>query len=59
MTVARKLARYKLHLVGVQEVTSDKADTVRTGEYTSYYEKENESHQLATDFCTPENSICN
>jgi hypothetical protein len=58
MTVARELARYKLDLVGVQEVRWDKESTVREGDYTSFYGKGNESHQLGTDFfCTPENSI--
>jgi len=30
---ARELARYKLHLVGVQEVRWDKGDRVRAGDY--------------------------
>ena len=30
---ARELARYKLHLVGVQEVRWDKGGTVRAGNY--------------------------
>jgi len=30
---ARKLARYKLDLVGVQEIRWDKGGTVRTGDY--------------------------
>jgi hypothetical protein len=34
MTVARELAKYKLHLVGVQEVRWNKEGTVRAGEYT-------------------------
>jgi hypothetical protein len=41
MTVARELARYKLDLVGVQEVMWEKAGTVRTGDYTFFYGKEN------------------
>jgi hypothetical protein len=32
MTVARELAKYKLDLVGVQEVRRDKEWTVRAGE---------------------------
>jgi hypothetical protein len=40
MTVARELARYKLDLVGVQEVRWDKGGTVRAGDYTSFYGKE-------------------
>jgi hypothetical protein len=33
MTVAKELARYKLDLVGVQEVRWDKGGTVRAGDY--------------------------
>jgi exonuclease III len=48
ITVARELARYKLHLVGVQEVRWEKGGTVRAGDYTFFYGKGNESHQLGT-----------
>jgi exonuclease III len=48
MTVERELARYKFDLVGVQEVRWDKRGTVRAGNYTFFYGKENESHQLGT-----------
>jgi hypothetical protein len=50
MTVARELARYKLGLVGVQEVRWDKGGTARAGDYTFVYGKGNESHQLGTVF---------
>jgi hypothetical protein len=33
---ARELARYKLDLVGVQEVGWDKGGTVRAGDYTFF-----------------------
>jgi exonuclease III len=39
MTVARELARYKLDLVGIQEVRWDKGGTVRAGDYTFSMEK--------------------
>ena len=35
-TVARKLARYKLDVAGVQEVRWDKAGAVRRGDYISF-----------------------
>jgi hypothetical protein len=40
MTVARELARYKLDLVGVQEVRWDKGGTVRAGIILFCMEKE-------------------
>jgi hypothetical protein len=50
MTMARELAKYKLDLVGVQEVRWDKGGTVRAGEYTFFYDKGQENHQLGTAF---------
>jgi len=44
-TVARELARYKLDLVGVQEVTWGKGGTVRAGDYIFFYGKGNENNQ--------------
>jgi hypothetical protein len=38
--LARELARYKLDLVGVQEVWWYKGDTVRAGDYNCFYGKE-------------------
>ena len=43
-TAARELARYKLDLVGVQEVRWDKGGTVRAGDYNVFYGKGNENH---------------
>jgi hypothetical protein len=48
--VARELAKYKLDLVGVQEVRRDKEGTVRAGEFSFLYGKGQESHQLETGF---------
>jgi len=43
-TVARELARYKLHLVGIQEFRWDKRGMVRAGDYIFFYGKGNENH---------------
>ena len=40
MAAARELARYKLDLVGVQEVRWDKEGTVRAGDYNFFNGKE-------------------
>ena len=45
---ARELARYKLDLVGVQEVRWDKGGTVKAGDYIFFYGKGNEYNQLGT-----------
>jgi hypothetical protein len=48
-TVSRDLARYKLDLVGVH-VRWEGGGTEPTGEYTFFYGKRNENHELDTDF---------
>jgi hypothetical protein len=40
MAAARKLARYKLDLVGMQEVRWEKEGTVKAGDYSIFYGKE-------------------
>jgi hypothetical protein len=50
MAAARELARYKLDLVGVQEVRWDKEGTVNIGDYGFSYGEGNENHQLGTGF---------
>jgi hypothetical protein len=47
--VARELGKYKLDLVGVQEVRWDKGGTEQA-DYTFFYGAGNEDHQLGTGF---------
>jgi hypothetical protein len=59
MTFAKGILKYKLDLVGVQEVRWDGGGTEPVGEYTSiyFYGKGNENNQLRAFFCTCENHI--
>jgi hypothetical protein len=50
MTVVKEISKYKLDLVGVQEVRWDRNDTEPVGKYTFFYGKGNENHELGTGF---------
>jgi hypothetical protein len=49
-TVSGELAKYKLDLVGVQEVRSDKDGPEPAVEYTFFYGNGNADHHLGTGF---------
>jgi exonuclease III len=49
-TVARGLGKYKLDLVGVQEVRWVKGGTERAEDHTFFYGAGTEDHQLGTGF---------
>jgi hypothetical protein len=50
MIVSRKLARYKLDLMEVQEVKWEGSGTEPVGEYTFFYGKGNGNHKLCRFF---------
>jgi hypothetical protein len=48
--VVEEISKYKLDLVGVQEVRWGRGGTEPAGEYTVFYGKGNENHELGTVF---------
>jgi hypothetical protein len=44
------ISKYKLDLVGVQDVKWDGSSTQPAGEYTFFYGKGNENHELGTGY---------
>jgi hypothetical protein len=57
MKVSRELSRYKLDLAGVQEVRWEGSGTESAGEYTFFYGKGNENHELCTGFLVHKRNI--
>jgi hypothetical protein len=49
-TVAEDISKYKLDLVGVQEVRWNRDGTEPAGEYMFFYGKGNENYELGTGF---------
>jgi hypothetical protein len=56
---ARELVRYKLDLVGLEEVRWDKGGMVRAGDYNFFLWKRKRKSIGNRIFCTPDNDISN
>jgi hypothetical protein len=50
VTVSKELIKYKLGLVGVQEVRWEGSVTGPEGEYTFFYGNGDENHELGTGY---------
>jgi exonuclease III len=49
-TVLRELGKYKLDLVGIQEIRWEKGGTEQAEDYTFFYGQGNGDHRLGTGF---------
>jgi hypothetical protein len=49
-SVTEEISKYKLDLMGVQEVRWDRGGTKPAGQYQFFYRKGNQNHELGTGF---------
>jgi hypothetical protein len=50
VTVANEISKWRLDIMGEQEVRWDRGDTKPASEYTFYYGKSNDNHELGTGY---------